>query len=134
MTQITDSYENYSRTAVSPLRKALDDAERITDSRERQEAIGQARDDYASGKLKLGYPDVLTKRYRLLWDEKGQLYGDPEEPHEAGSTTAGGPDYCFESDDLKAVRETVKELRLTYSPDSGADLSEDWYEHKKLDH
>ena len=119
MTQITDSYEDYRRTAVSPLRKALDDAERITDSRERQEAIGQARDDYASGKLKLGYPDVLTKRYRLLWDEKGQLYGDPEEPHEMGSTTAGGPRYAFEADDLKEVREKVKELKLTFTYGEG---------------
>jgi len=119
MTQITDSYENYSRTAVSPLRKALDDAERITDSRERQEAITQARDDYASGAMKLAYPDVLTKRYRLLWDEKGQLYGDPEEPHEMGSTTAGGPRYAFEADDLKEVREKVKELKLTFTYGEG---------------
>ena len=134
MIEITDTFQDYRREQGKALTSQLEEAHRISDERERERAITQARDDYASGRLKLGYPDVLTKRYRLLWDEKGQLYGDPEEPHEMGSTTAGGPDYCFESDDLKAVRETVKELRLTYSPDSGADLSEDWYEHKKLDH
>ncbi len=139
MTQVTDPqltedpYLSHRRERGLTLAKAIQAAKALP-AKEQPAAITKAKADYASGAMKLAYPDVLTKRYRLLWDEKGQLYGDPEEPHEAGSTTAGGPDYCFESDDLKAVRETVKELRLTYSPDSGADLSEDWYEHKKLDH
>ena len=119
MIEITDTFQDYRREQGKALTSQLEEAHRISDERERERAITQARDDYASGRLKLGYPDVLTKRYRLLWDEKGQLYGDPEEPHEMGSTTAGGPRYAFEADDLKEVREKVKELKLTFTYGEG---------------
>ena len=119
MTQITDpglieeeKYPGCRRIPVSPLAAALADAERLTDSREREEAKKTSREDYASGRMKLGYPDVLTKRYRVFWDEDGQLVFDPEEEHESGSTTMGGPAYAFESDDLREVQELVRDLRL----------------------
>ncbi len=107
-----EKYPGCRRVPVSPLAVALADAERITDTKDRERAVQKAHDDYADGTLKLTYPDVLTARYRLFWDEDGQLVGDPEQEHEPGSTTMGGPAYAFESDDLEEVRQMVRDLRL----------------------
>ena len=107
----TDTFATYRRECGLTLAKAIQAAKALP-LNEQLAAITKAKADYASGAMKLAYPDVLVKRYRLFWDEDGQLYGDPEEPYEAGSTTAGGPAYSFESDDLKAIQAKVKELKL----------------------
>ena len=107
-----ETFKAYRRLPVSPLAVALADAEKIIDTKDREAAIQKARKEYADGTLKLGYPEALTKRYRVFWDESGQLAGDPEEEHESGSTTMGGPAYAFESDDLEEVRQMVKDLKL----------------------
>ena len=107
-----ETFKAYRRLPVSPLAVALADAEKIIDTKDREAAIQKARKEYADGTLKLGYPDVLTARYRVFWDEDGRLVGDPEEEHESGSTTMGGPAYAFESDDLEEVQELVKDLKL----------------------
>jgi hypothetical protein len=109
---------------VSVRSQELAEAERIVDTRERETAVKQAREDYQSGRMVLRYPDVLTARYRLMWDEDGKLVADPEQRYEPGSTTAGGLRYCYESTNLEDVRKKVRDLKLRYTPDNSIDERE----------
>ncbi len=119
-----DKYAEYRRHHVSALTRELAEADLIEDEKERDAARLKVYEDNDAGRLTLGFPVALTARYRLMWDEDGKLVADPEQEYEPGSTTAGGPRYCFESDDLRAVRAKVKELRLRYVPDDSTEERE----------
>jgi len=51
----------------------------------------------------------LTKKYRLIWDEKGDMISDPfEEYPETTETIVGKGRGSFETDDISEVENIIK--------------------------
>ena len=55
---------------------------------------------------------ILTKRYRLIWDDGGIIQGQWDWDYEESITSVGYGVHSFESNDLNDIEEKIQELEL----------------------
>jgi hypothetical protein len=57
---------------------------------------------------------ILTKTYRLIWDENKKLFMEPYMTYPSNSATHTNTDNHFESDDIEEIDDKIAELELVY--------------------